>query len=138
AFAWHHEQGAWDLDTIQQRELEPWFDPQGFRVLEMDGRIAGFCWTKVHAAAEPQSRGPVGEIYVVAVHPSHRGTGLGRALTLAGIDHLERVGARACMLYVDADNAPAVGVYAALGFRAVHAEQAFVRDGTHDSASRPR
>ncbi|MFZ9628798.1 MAG: mycothiol synthase [Ilumatobacteraceae bacterium] len=138
AFAWHHEQGAWDLDTIQQRELEPWFDPQGFRVLEMDGRIAGFCWTKVHAAAEPQSRGPVGEIYVVAVHPTHRGTGLGRALTLAGIDHLERVGARACMLYVDADNAPAVGVYAALGFHAVHAEQAFVRDGTHDSASRPR
>jgi mycothiol synthase len=127
AFAWHDEQGAWDLHTVQQRELEPWFDPTGFRVLDLDGRMAGFCWTKVHMADERQQRPPVGEIYVVAVHPAHRGSGLGRALTIDGIDHLESVGANACILYVDADNTAAVDLYASLGFRTVHAEQAFVR-----------
>lgn len=137
AFAWHHEQGEWDLDMLVQREREPWFDPHGFRVLEVSGRIAGFCWTKVHAATVPHPRGPVGEIYVVAVHPDHRGTGRGRALTLAGIDHLTSVGARACMLYVDADNDAAVTLYRSLGFREVHAEQAFVRTQPVDTSRTP-
>ncbi|MFM8311877.1 MAG: mycothiol synthase [Ilumatobacteraceae bacterium] len=132
AFAWHDEQGNWDLEMIRQREREPWFDPAGFLVHEVDGEMAGFCWTKLHPSASGADPRPIGEIYVIAVHPRHRGTGLGRALTLAGIDHLATVGARACMLYVDAANQPAVTLYASLGFRVVHAEQAFV--GRHGRA----
>jgi predicted GNAT family acetyltransferase len=40
------------------------------------------------------------------------------------------------MLYVDADNAPAVALYAALGFRTVHAEQAFIRSVPTDGGTR--
>jgi mycothiol synthase len=121
AFAWHGEQGGWDLATLEQREREPWFRPEGFLLHERDGRLAAFCWTKLHDG------GTVGEIYVIAVHPDFHGRGLGRALTVAGLVHLHRVGAAEGMLYVDADNTSAVALYRALGFELAHTDQAYVR-----------
>jgi mycothiol synthase len=122
AFAWHGEQGGWDLQQVQQREHEPWFDPAGFLLHERDGRLAAFCWTKLHAGTPL-----VGEIYVIAVHPDFHGLGLGRALTVAGLQHLQSVGATAAMLYVDADNTAAVGLYRDLGFEVAHTDQSFLR-----------
>lgn len=126
AFDWHPEQGGWTLDDIVEREKEPWFDPAGFLVHEVDGRMAGFCWTKVHPL-DAMGDGPLGEIYVIAAHPDFHGRGLGRALTVAGLDHLADSAAIG-MLYVDADNAPAVGLYRDLGFTVHHTNRAFVGD----------
>src|SRR5436305_395896 len=82
---------------VGYRAAQPWFDPDGFLLHERDGALAGFCWTKVHPGYDP----PLGEIYVIAVHPDFQGQGLGRALAVAGLDWLADRGLGTAMLYVD-------------------------------------
>jgi mycothiol synthase len=124
AFAEHPEQGGWDLATLRAREQEAWFDPEGFRLHEVDGRLAAFCWTKVHTDQHPA----LGEIYVIAVDPDFHGRGLGRSLTVAGLEHLASRGVTVGMLFVDADNAAAVTMYRNLGFEIHRTDRAFVGD----------
>jgi mycothiol synthase len=116
AFAGHPEQGAWTADILLAREDETWFDPEGFLLAFDDDGLAGFCWTKVHAAAAPREPRARGEIYVIGVDPDRQGTGLGRALVVGGLDSLARRGLTDGMLFVDAANAAAVALYASLGF----------------------
>ncbi len=119
AFADHPEQGSWRLVDLERREREPWFDPGGFLLHEIGGRLAGFCWTKVH-------RTPLlGEIYVIGVDPAFQGRGLGRALTLAGLGHLTTRAVPTAMLYVEATNTPALVLYRSLGFTEHHREVQF-------------
>jgi mycothiol synthase len=126
AFSWHPEQGGWDMATLLKREGEPWFDPNGFLLHEEDGRLAGFCWTKIHRDHEP----PLGEIYVIATDPDFQGRGLGKRLVLAGLDSLAKRGLAIGMLYVDASNTTAVTLYEHLGFMVDHVDRAYVGDIT--------
>ncbi|MBG6189251.1 mycothiol synthase [Arthrobacter sp. CAN_A212] len=116
AFIDHAEQGATTLEDLQARMAEDWFDPAGFllAVRESDGQLLGFHWTKVHPRSG--SHPAMGEVYVVGVTPEAQGMGLGKALTIAGIEHLHALGLQAIMLYVDADNTAAVALYRKLGF----------------------
>ena len=118
AFSWHPEQGGWTTEDLVSHMSEPWFDPDGFLVHESDGVVDGFCWTKVHPATD--SDPAMGEIYVIAADPSTHGTGLGRALTVGGLEHLARAGLQVGMLYVEHDNVPAVRLYERLGFTVDH------------------
>ncbi|MBM9508439.1 mycothiol synthase [Actinacidiphila acididurans] len=111
AFAHHPEQGGLTQRDLDDRMAEPWFDPAGFFLAFRGEVLTGFHWTKVHAEEG------LGEVYVLGVAPGEQGGGLGRALTTIGLRHLARDRAlRTAMLYVDADNAPAVAVYERLGF----------------------
>ncbi len=116
AFADHPEQGATTLADLQARLDEDWFDADGFllAVSEEDGTLLGFHWTKIHAGSG--DRAALGEVYVVGVTPAAQGMGLGKALTIAGIEYLHGLGLQAIMLYVDADNTAAVALYRKLGF----------------------
>ena len=128
AFAGHPEQGAWTIDMLRAREQEAWFDPDGFVLaFDADG-LAGFCWTKVHPAQPPREPDALGEIYVIGADPTRHGRGLGRALTTAGLASLAGAWpAPSGMLYVDADNEAAVGLYRALGFVTHRVDRAYGR-----------
>jgi mycothiol synthase len=117
AFAHHPEQGALTRADLAQRMAQPWFDPEGFILVveRVDpDRIVAFHWTKV----DPPD-GSVGEVYVVGVSPDHQGEGLGRAVTILGLELLRSRGLRDVILYVDGENVPAVRTYRALGFESL-------------------
>ncbi|WP_163511926.1 mycothiol synthase [Fodinicola acaciae] len=109
AFSHHPEQGSWTAADLAARLAEPWFDPAGFFLAESDGELLGFHWTKSHSAQ-------LGEIYVLGVSPRAQGIGLAKALSLVGLRYLRDTGHTEAMLYVEEDNAPAVGLYRRLGF----------------------
>jgi mycothiol synthase len=118
AFAGHPEQGTWTRADLEHREAQPWFDPDGFFLAVRAGRLAGFHWTKIHgpgADAGAEAR-RTGEVYVVGVDPAEQGTGLGRALTLAGLHYLRDKEIPEVILYVDGENAAAIRLYGSLGF----------------------
>jgi mycothiol synthase len=106
---------------FEERAAEPWFDPEGLLITELDGRVAGFCWTKLFAEESPV----LGEIHVICVHPDFAGRRLGRALVLAGLDHLAGRGATVGMLFVEADNTAALELYHKLDFAIVRTDRAF-------------
>jgi mycothiol synthase len=124
AFGWHPEQGGWDHVTLASRMAQPWFDARGFLVHEIDGTMAGFCWTKIHHDTDPV----LGEIYVIAVDPAFHGRGLGRGLVVSGLESIGNRGVTTAMLYVDADNTPAVTMYEDLGFRVHRTDRSYVGD----------
>jgi mycothiol synthase len=123
AFAGHPEQGNWTLERLQERLAAPWVDLHGFLVADdPDGPgLLGSCWTKIHDHTTP----PMGEIYVISVDPARHGQGLGRALTLAGLQWLSEQGLTVGMLYTDDDNAAAVATYTGLGFTIDHTDRAY-------------
>ena len=123
AFAWHPEQGGLTRAKVESSMAEPWFSADGFRLLDAEdtGELIGFCWTKIHRDVEPN----LGEIYVIAVDPSRHGTGLGKPMTLAGLEWLTDQGLTTGMLYVESDNHPANATYEAIGFSRHHTDRAY-------------
>lgn len=112
AFAHHPEQGRMTLADLRDRMAQPWFDAAGLILVEdtATAALAASHWTKI----EPP--GSTGEVYVVAVHPSYQGRGLGASVTGLGLEHLVARGVRVVHLYVEGDNVPAIATYQRQGF----------------------
>lgn len=123
AFADHPEQGRLTQEDLRERQGEDWFSAAGFFVAEdprLEGAFAGFHWTKIPVGSTD------GEVYAVGVHPQAQGSGLGRVLTARGLNHLAEQNLERIVLYVDADNAPAVALYRSLGFTIDETDVLFV------------
>jgi mycothiol synthase len=124
AFSEHAEQGGWLESTLRLRIAEPWFDPMLF-LLAFDSKgLAGFNWLKQHEASGPDPA--MGEIYVIGVDPRVQGSGLGRALAVAGLQRVYERGLQVAMLFVAGDNAGAIALYESLGFTVHRTDRAYV------------
>jgi mycothiol synthase len=130
AFAGHPENGGWDEATFAERRALDWFDPNGLIMAWRGDELLGFHWTKWHShdSDEVPAHEPVGEVYVLAVHPRAQGLGLGRALLEAGLAHLWDRGCRLAVLYVDCDDTAAVGLYESAGFELAYHEVCYEKD----------
>ena len=124
AFANHPEQGNWSEADLLIRLNENWFDEKGFFVAQDQTELIGFTWTKIHgghshahvAGEDHHDHAPIGEIYVTAVSNKYAGKGIGKALTITGLNYLKYQGLNSAMLYVDEDNQAAFDLYKSLGF----------------------
>ena len=123
AFSSHPDQGNRSAEALRATMTEPWFRADGVRIHEEDGRIAGFCWTKIHPS--PPAAVELGEIYVIGVDPDYHGRGLGVPMTAAGLEWLADQGISTGMLYVEADNIPALRTYERLGFTILRTDRAW-------------
>lgn len=112
AFSWHPEQGGWDRARLTRAQEVEWFTEEDVLFLWAGGELAGFHWTKWHSEVSPE----FGEVYVVGLASAFRGRGLGGPLLRLGLEHMVGKGADRVILYVEADNGPAVKVYEDLGF----------------------
>jgi mycothiol synthase len=128
AFAGHPEQGGWTASTLARRTAEPWFEPALFLLaFDADG-LVGFNWMKIH---EAHDRDPaLGEIYVIGAAPRAQGTGLGRALAIAGLGAMHERGIETGMLFCAADNEAALQLYRSLGFDVHRVDRAYEREVT--------
>jgi len=127
AFAHHPDQGTLTVSGFTETMGEPWFTAEGVRLHERDGRLAGFCWTKVHRYDQHPATPDMGEIYVIGVDPDYHGQGLGVPMTAAGLQWLSDQGLTVGMLYVEADNEPAIRTYRRLGFSVARADMAWLK-----------
>ncbi len=87
------------------------------------GFLAGATWLiagpggYVGTVQGVMDRGPIGAIQNLGVVPSYRGLGLGRALVRRALEGFYQAGLRRVYLEVTAENASAVRLYRAVGFR---------------------
>ncbi len=109
AFASHPEQALFDLDDLNDRMAESWFDARGFFVATKDGSMIGFHWTKQH-------QDQLGEVYVLGIAPWAARQGLGKALLLTGLRWLQQQGNSRVKLYVESDHQAAIELYLTYGF----------------------
>jgi len=117
AFPHLPDQGSWTRKDLERRQHEPWFSADGFLMAWRGEQLVGFHWTKAHGGGgHGHHHDLFGEVYVVAVDPQERGTGLGRTLTLLGLNYLRALDLDQAMLYVDASNTAAISLYEGLGF----------------------
>ena len=118
----HPEQGNWSLKDLKTRINEEWFDQTGFFSAELNQKMIGSAWCKIHGdhthdhAGGKHNHPAIGELYITAIDQRFRGQQIGKALTITVLNYLKYRGLASVMLYVDEENLAAVSLYKSLGF----------------------
>jgi ribosomal-protein-alanine acetyltransferase len=123
-----------DLQVLTQIEVACFADPWSSSSLSSELVRPESEWL---LALEPQPVGYVGflvvageaELLRLAVEPSMRRCGVGRALLSAGLTRLARCGQTLCHLEVAALNHRAIALYESLGFTLAGRRQGYYRSG---------
>ena len=88
-------------------------NPEGIIIIKDGKRFAGYNWTLTASSYDKS----VGWISMTGIHPDYRGRKLGKAIVLAGMHYLKKMGVYEIELEVDSDNKPATNLYLGLGFK---------------------
>jgi ribosomal protein S18 acetylase RimI-like enzyme len=86
-------------------------------VAEEDGAVIGYTYAAVEGRDWMSLRGPAGVLHDIVVDPSHRSSGVGRALLTETLAFLKSHGAPRVVLSTAARNAEAQRLFESAGFR---------------------
>ncbi len=105
--------------------------PNAFFVAEYEGDIIGYIMCRIERGISGFGRMPVkkGHIVSVAVLPTLRNKGFGKALIKAGMVGMIDYGASEFYLEVRKTNEEAIGVYESLGYSVRRVLRGYYRDG---------
>lgn len=112
-----------DLPAVLALERAGFAEAEQWSERSWTGELLGEGRTVLLARAEQvvgiialRTTGELADLHRLVVHPSRRRTGVGAALTRAGLDAVRRLGAQAVVLEVDYTNEPAIALYQRIGF----------------------
>lgn len=91
-------------------------------VAEIDGAVAGYCYAGIEPLSWKELRDAAGFVHDLALDPSARRQGAGRALLAAAIDWFRGRQMFRVMLWTSTENAPAQQLFRLAGFRATMME----------------
>lgn len=97
----------WPFQAFERFLGEP-----GFLVADQDGTIVGY----IVADSVPNHGQAIGHVKDFAVHPEHRGRGIGTSLLQRTLANLAMQGVHTVKLEVRENNDPAIRLYRQLGF----------------------
>ncbi len=114
----HCFKGEWGFSPNTKKQIEtslqyPGNYDNGILLLTEKDRFIGYNWTLLIS----NEMSVEGVISMTGILPEYRGQGLGKIVVTSGIDQLQKRGAQATRLTVDADNTPARELYLKLGFQ---------------------
>jgi L-amino acid N-acyltransferase YncA len=114
--AFAHDPEALQPDDIKRRRRNMRKHRLPHLVADRGGAVVGYAYA-VQFRKRPAYRYAVK--HSIYVHPDHLHAGIGRALLPALIDACAAAGFRQMIGYIDAANAPSIGLHVACGFRQV-------------------
>jgi L-amino acid N-acyltransferase YncA len=114
--AFAHDPEALQPDDIKRRRRNMRRHRLPHLVADRGGNVVGYAYAVVFRK-RPAYRYTVK--HSIYVHPDHLHAGIGRALLPALIDACAAAGFRQMIGYIDASNAPSIGLHIACGFRQV-------------------
>lgn len=103
------ERHFWHGSDFAALRASDWFRADDLLMLESEDGLLGIHWMKRRGDG-------VGEVYNLALAPEAQGRGLGGLLLDAGFSHLTDAGIHEVILWVDAENPPALALYRTRGF----------------------
>ena len=111
---------AFDGTTSEADLAATYHFPRGFWVAEDEGKIVGFAYGRLvdvpNEVLERWGSRKVGQVELMAVHPSQRGKGIGRALLSNILSEFKKEGADLVLVNCPAVAADARRLYEDLGF----------------------
>ncbi len=117
-FAPHLDPGEWKEMQSKLRNIAERAQKAQFLVCRASGEIAGAVGYCPAGKSDPAMfEHDMASVLLLAVHPSHRGQGLARALTAECIARARRDGAPRIALFTSELMQPAQRIYRSLGFR---------------------
>ena len=109
------EDREWTPTTFSERLIDAQ-DVKKTYVIEFAGRPVATASARIMPDEFPDS----GYLHWVAVHPDHRGKGLGTAVSIAVLHEFLRLGCKDVVLETQDERLSAIKIYKDLGFEGVH------------------